>query len=57
MQDISYIDNISGIALVEEGVLFYFLPYTIGYGYEGQYNVVLPYKQLEENGIQLVCAI
>ena len=57
MQDISYIDNISGVAFVEEGLLVYFLPYTIGYGYEGQYNIVLPYKQLKENGIQLVCAI
>ncbi len=54
MQDISFIDNISGVALVKEGLLVYFLPYTIGCGAEGQYNVILPYKQLKENGIHLV---
>lgn len=53
LQDISFLDNINGIALIKEGLLIYFYPDNIGYGYEGQYNVVLPYKQLKKNGINL----
>lgn len=52
-QDISFIDNIDGIALIKEGLLVYFHSYNIGCGAEGQYNIVLPYRQLKENNIIL----
>lgn len=52
-QNISFIDNIDGLALIKEGLLVYFHPYNIGCGAEGQYNVVFPYRQLKENNIIL----
>ena len=34
----------SGCAIINEGVMFYYLPYIIGCGTEGEYNLVLPMK-------------
>lgn len=53
LQSLSFLKHIDGIALVKEGLLIYFYPYNIGYGYEGQYNIIFPYEQLKENGISL----
>ena len=47
------LDQISGIALVKEGLIVYFHPYTIGCGAEGQYNVIFPYSQLKRDHIQI----
>ena len=35
------IDQANGVAIINEGILFYFHPYTIGGGYEGQYNLII----------------
>lgn len=32
----------NGVALVNEGILIYFVPYNIGCGAEGQYNIIIP---------------
>ena len=53
LQEINYLENCSGVALIEEGLLFYYCPYTIGAGYEGQYNVVISYEQLKKSGINI----
>lgn len=31
----------NGVAILDEGILFYYYPYTIGIGAEGQYNLVI----------------
>lgn len=36
----------SGIALINEGILIYFHPYTIGEGALGQINLIIPYNEL-----------
>lgn len=54
LQKIDFLEECTGVALVKEGLLIYFHPYTIGVGSEGQYNVVIPYGQLEKNGINIV---
>lgn len=41
------IDNMSGIALMPDGVVVYFHPYAIGAGVEGQFNVLVPYSELK----------
>lgn len=38
---VSIENNDSDFAIVKEGVLFYYPPYTIGYGSEGQYNLIV----------------
>lgn len=40
-------ENFNGIALVPEGVVVYYHPYSIGCGAEGQYNSLIPYAELE----------
>lgn len=35
-------------ALVKEGVLFYYPPYHLGCGAEGQYNLILEYDEIED---------
>lgn len=35
-------DNANGAAVVSGGLLFYYYPYTIGCGAEGQYNLLIP---------------
>lgn len=53
LQSLFFLKHIDGIALIKEGLLIYFYPDNIGYGYEGQYNIIFPYEQLRENGINL----
>jgi len=36
------IKKADGIALLNEGILIYFYPYNIGFGAEGQYNLIIP---------------
>lgn len=36
----------NNLALVKEGVLFYYVPYSIGCGAEGQYNLILKYEDI-----------
>ena len=38
-----------GCALIPEGLIFYFYPYNLGSGADGQYEAVIPYQEL--NGI------
>ena len=52
-QDINYLKSCMGVALIKEGLLMYFHPYSIGVGFEGQYNVVIPFNQLEKEGVTL----
>ena len=35
------IDCADGCAIVNEGVMFYYRPYSVGSGAEGEYNLVL----------------
>lgn len=35
------ITRANGVAIISEGILFYFFPYNIGCGVEGQYNLIL----------------
>ena len=36
------LSEVSGCAIINEGVLFYYLPYVIGSGVEGEYMLVIP---------------
>ena len=38
-----------GCALIPEGLIFFFYPYNIGAGVDGQYEAIIPYQEL--NGI------
>lgn len=38
------LSEVSGCAIINEGILFYYVPYTIGSGAEGEYFLVLPKK-------------
>lgn len=40
------IELADGVALVNEGILFYYYPYTAGCAAEGQYNLIIPKKYL-----------
>lgn len=53
LQDIDFLSNCTGVALVKEGLLVYYHPYTIGAGFEDQYNVIFPYSQLKKEGITI----
>lgn len=45
--DNSYLlDNMSGCALVDEGLVMYYHPYKIGCGADGQFNALIPYSDL-----------
>ena len=37
----------NGCALIPEGMVFYFYPYNLGSGADGQYEAVIPYEELE----------
>ena len=41
LQDIDFLEACTGVAMIKEGLLVYYHPYTIGAGFEGQYNVVI----------------
>lgn len=53
LEDINYLENSSGVALIKEGLLVYYYSYKIGFGFEGQINVIIPYSQLEKEGVPL----
>ena len=53
LQELNFIEAANGIALIKEGIIFYFYPDAIGYDWEGQYNIIIPYKRLKENNINL----
>ncbi len=38
------LEHADGVALLKEGILFYYYPYSIGVGSEGQYNLIIPIK-------------
>ena len=42
----------SGCALLKEGLIIYFHPYTIGQGAEGQFIAIIPYNILNANNIR-----
>ena len=45
--DNSYLlDNMSGCALVDEGLVVYYHPYRIGCGADGQFNALIPYSDV-----------
>lgn len=45
--DNSYLlDNMSGCALVDDGLVVYYHPYRIGCGADGQFNALIPYSDL-----------
>ena len=46
------IAEIDGCALLNEGLVLYFHPYTIESGAEGQYNAVIPYDEIRNENIQ-----
>ena len=54
LRDKNYLENCSGVALIKEGLLVYYCPYKIC---ERQRNVIIPYSQLEKEGIKLVTNI
>lgn len=39
------INRANGIAILSEGILFYYHPYNIGSGAEGQYNLIIPIEE------------
>lgn len=39
------INRVNGIAILSEGILFYYHPYNIGCGAEGQYNLIIPIEE------------
>lgn len=49
----SLVSQMDGCALLKEGLLIYYYPYTIGFGADGQFNAVIPYEVLKKNGIKL----
>lgn len=44
LSGIELIDAADGCAIVDEGVMFYYRPYSVGCGAEGMYNLVLDLK-------------
>ncbi len=47
-EDKDFVSDIEGCALLEDGLLFYFAPYSMGY-----LNAIIPYKVLEENNVTI----
>ena len=37
----------SGSALIEEGLIVYYYPYNLGSGGDGEFEAIIPYKELE----------
>lgn len=44
---IDVLQRANGCALIPEGLVFYFYPYNLGSGADGQYEAVIPYEELE----------
>lgn len=45
--------TIDGCALIREGLVFFYYPYELGCGADGQYYSVVPYEELEKNGFKM----
>jgi len=41
------INRADGCALIPEGLIFYYYPYNLGSGADGQYEAVIPYEELK----------
>ena len=44
---IDVLQRANGCALIPEGLVFYFYPYNLGSGADGQYEAVIPYEELK----------
>ena len=49
----SLLSQMDGCALLQEGLLIYYHPYTIGCGADGEFIAIIPYEALNANGIKL----
>lgn len=43
----SVLQRANGCALIAEGLIFYFYPYNLGCGADGEYEAVIPYEELD----------
>lgn len=44
----SILDQRNGCALTPEGIVVYYHPYVIGLGFEGQFNSLVPYSEIQD---------
>ena len=49
----SLLSQMDGCALLKEGLIIYYYPYTIGSGADGEFIAIIPYEVLEANSIKL----
>jgi len=49
----SLLSQMDGCALLKEGLIIYYYPYTIGSGADGEFIAIIPYEVLKTNGIKL----
>ena len=51
------VNSMSGCALLQEGLIVYYAPYSIGIGAEGEFYAVVPYKELRTlpHGLKVSC--
>ena len=47
------ISQMDGCALLKEGLIIYYYPYTIGCGADGEFIAIIPHEVLRDNGIKL----
>ena len=50
----SLLSKMDGCALLKEGLIIYYYPYTIGCGADGQFIATIPYEVLKANSINIV---
>ena len=43
---VSFLECLSGCALIEEGFVLFFYPYIVGCGAEGEFEAIIPYEEL-----------
>lgn len=46
-KDVSILEQLTGCALIEEGLILYFYPYILGCGADGEYEAIIPYSLLD----------
>ena len=51
------ISQMDGCALLKEGLIIFYLPYSIGCGADGEFTATIPYEVLKEDGIELKVSI
>ena len=49
----SLLSQMDGCALLKEGLIIYYYPYTIGSGADGEFFAIIPYNVLKAHGIEL----